>query len=81
MSTIKQKLLDRAGQIIAGMVYDIHTETGGHTEGLDMSDWHRFEEKLYELKVYVEFRDALLNDERLNSGVREMLIDQIMEEE
>ena len=81
MSTIKQKLIDKAGQIIAGLIYDIHMETGGHTEGFDMLDWQSLEDKLYELKVYVKARDDIKDGRRIDNGVRETLIDQIMEDE
>lgn len=81
MSTLKQKMLDKAGQIIAGIVYDIHIDTGSHTDGFDMSDWLHLEDKLHELKPYVEFRDALRDDQRLNHSVRELIIDQILDEE
>lgn len=81
MSTIKQKLIDKAGQIIAGLIYDIHIATGGHTEGFDMLDWQHLEDMLYELKAYVKARDDLKDDRRIDKNIRETLIYQIMEDE
>ena len=81
MSTIKQKMLDKAGQIIAGLIYDIHIATGGHAEGFDMKDWQCIEDQLYELKAYVKVRDDIKNGRRIDNGIRETLIDQIMKDE
>ena len=81
MSTIKQKLIDKVNQIIAGIVDEIHIDTDSHAEGLDMLDWLYLENKFHELKQYVQFRVDLKGDRRIDKGIRETLIDQIMKDE